>query len=166
MGRAATVAVSHARDQLTQRLTVHELHHQRELSVEIRQTEEVHDVRMGQARERGGLAHEQLARARFALQQRMQQLHRDRVWRRVREPAGGIVVQPTAVDDAHAAFTDGVTEHRATPVFEIELRTWADTELRWFDDQYPALRAEARLVDNLALACRTDRHGSEAYRKS
>src|SRR5438067_1465199 len=40
----------HALNQVTERLAVHELHHQRELTVEIREPEEMHDVRMRQAR--------------------------------------------------------------------------------------------------------------------
>src|SRR5437879_2816061 len=82
--------------------------------------------------------------------------------RRIREPAGGIVIEPAPIHDAHAAFADAVTEHCAAPIFEVELRARPDRELR-FDDCDPALRAKASLVDDDAFAPRTDSHAPSIW---
>jgi len=119
----------------------------------------VDDVRVGQAGERGRLTDEQFAGSRFALQLRVQQLHCDGVGGRPGEPAGGIVVEPASVNDAHSPFADDVPEHRATPVFEAELGAGPDAEFP-FDDRHPAMRAKARLVDDDAPALGTVLHSS------
>jgi hypothetical protein len=52
-----------------------------------------------------------------------------------------------------------VTEHRATPIIQVELGARPDAELR-FQDGDAAVRAKAGFVDDDALTSRTDCHGS------
>jgi hypothetical protein len=73
----------------------------------------------------------------------------------VSEPAGGIVVEPAAIHDAHAAFADRVTEHGASPVLQVELSPGSNRGFG-FDDRESAMRAKTGLIDDDALAARAD----------
>ena len=89
----------------------------------------------------------------------MQHLDRHRVRRLARELAGRIVVEPAAINDAHAALADCVADDDGAPA-DVELASGLDAglELGLLAERHAALRAEAGAVLDDAPAARTDGH--------
>ena len=95
-----------------------------------------------------------------AANQRMQDLDCDGMRRSLSQPAGGIVVKPGAIDDAHPAFTKRMSEHALAQAAEWNLTGWAYA-VAHLGRREATLRAKPSFRHEHAATTDADRHGSE-----